>query len=64
MKVWSTSGLHGNFANGVPASVNTYLVAVTQAQDPAGSDVPCLYSPREKVERDVHPGSLEARTAS
>ena len=49
VKVWSTSGLRANFANGVPASVNTYLVSVTQADDSDGSDIPWLYSPREAV---------------
>ena len=50
VKVWSTSGLRANFANGVPASVNTYLVSVTAVDDPDGSDVPWLYSPRERVQ--------------
>ena len=49
MKIWSTSGLRANFASGIPASVNTYLVTVTQTHDSEGSDVPWLYSPRERV---------------
>ena len=49
VKIWSTSGMRSNFANGVPTSVNTYLVAVTQSHDSAGSDIPWLYSPRETV---------------
>jgi len=49
VKIWSTSGMRANFANGVPTSVNTYLVAVTKSDDPDGSDVPWLYSPRERV---------------
>jgi hypothetical protein len=49
VKIWSTSGMRSNFANGVPTSVNTYLVTVTQANDSDGSDVPWLYSPRETV---------------
>ena len=49
VKIWSTSGMRSNFASGIPSSVNTYLVTVTQTHDSEGSDVPWLYSPREKV---------------
>jgi hypothetical protein len=49
VKIWSTSGMRANFANGVPTSVNTYLVSVTQSDDQDGSDVPWLYHPVERV---------------
>jgi hypothetical protein len=43
-KIWSTSGLRANFANGVPTSVNTYLASVTAADNSYGSDIPPLYT--------------------
>ncbi len=43
VKIWSTSGMRGNFANAVPTSANTYLVSVTKVGDPEGSDIPILY---------------------
>ena len=45
--IWSTSGLRANFANGVPTSVNTYLVAVTKEDASDGPDIPVLYTYRE-----------------
>lgn len=42
-RVWSTSGLKANFANGVPTSVNTYLVQVTQSDTTYGADINELY---------------------
>jgi hypothetical protein len=42
-RFWSTSGLRANFANGVPASVNTYLVQVTQSNTTYGADIDELF---------------------
>ncbi len=42
-RVWSTSGLRANFANGVPTSVNTYLVQVTGSKTTYGADINELY---------------------
>ena len=42
-RFWSTSGLRANFANGVPTSVNTYLVQVTQSDTTYGADIPELF---------------------
>ncbi len=42
-RFWSTSGLRSNFANGVPASVNTYLVQVTQSETTYGADISELF---------------------
>jgi hypothetical protein len=47
VRIWSTSGLRANFANGVPTSVNTYLVAVTKEQGYKGADIPTSYAFRE-----------------
>ena len=48
-KVWSVSGLRANFANGVPTSVNTYLVPVTKEHNYYGSDIPELFVLRENT---------------
>ena len=59
-RIWSTSGLRANFANGVPTSVNTYLVQVTQFRHDLrrrhrrAVPVPCRRA------RLLHPGSLDA----
>ena len=45
-RFWSTSGLRANFANGVPASVNTYLVQVTESNTTYGADIDELYASR------------------
>jgi len=42
-RFWSTSGLRANFANGVPASVNTYLVQVTESNTTYGADIDELF---------------------
>ena len=42
-RFWSTSGLRSNFANGVPTSVNTYLVQVTQSDTTYGADIDELF---------------------
>ena len=42
-RVWSTSGLRAQFSNGVPASVNTYLVQVTNSETTYGADINELY---------------------
>lgn len=42
-RFWSTSGLRANFANGVPTSVNTYLVQVTQSDTTYGADIDELF---------------------
>ena len=42
-RFWSTSGLRANFANGVPTSVNTYLVQVTQSNTTYGADIAELF---------------------
>jgi hypothetical protein len=42
-RFWSTSGLRANFANGVPTSVNTYLVQVTQSDTTYGADIAELF---------------------
>lgn len=42
-RFWSTSGLRANFANGVPASVNTYLVQITQSDTTYGADIDELF---------------------
>ena len=42
-RFWSTSGLRANFANGVPASVNTYLVQITQSDTTYGADITELF---------------------
>jgi hypothetical protein len=42
-RFWSTSGLRANFANGVPTSVNTYLVQVTQSDTTYGADIKELF---------------------
>lgn len=42
-RFWSTSGLRANFANGVPASVNTYLVQITQSDTTYGADIAELF---------------------
>ena len=42
-RFWSTSGLRANFANGVPTSVNTYLVQVTQSETTYGADIDELF---------------------
>jgi hypothetical protein len=42
-RVWSTSGLRANFTNGVPTSVNTYLVQVTGSDTTYGADIDELY---------------------
>lgn len=42
-RVWSTSGLRAQFANGVPTSVNTYLVQVTNSATTFGEDIDELY---------------------
>ena len=42
-RVWSTSGMRANFANGVPTSVNTYLVPVTASDTTYGADIDELY---------------------
>jgi hypothetical protein len=42
-RFWSTSGLRANFANGTPASVNTYLVQVTQSDTTYGADIDELF---------------------
>ncbi len=42
-RFWSTSGLRANFANGVPTSVNTYLVQVTQSDTTYGADISELF---------------------
>lgn len=42
-RFWSTSGLRANFANGVPASVNTYLVPVTRSETTYGADIDELF---------------------
>lgn len=39
-RFWSTSGLRANFASGVPVSVNTYLVPITQSETTYGADIP------------------------
>jgi hypothetical protein len=48
-KVWSTSGLRANFANGVPTSVNTYLLPVTHEHTYYGSDIDELFVLRENT---------------
>jgi hypothetical protein len=40
---WSTSGLRANFANGVPTSVNTYLLQVTASDTTYGADIDELH---------------------
>ncbi|HUP38856.1 MAG TPA: TonB-dependent receptor [Vicinamibacterales bacterium] len=45
-RIWSTSGLRANFANGAPASVNTYLVQVTNSDTTYGADIDELYRNR------------------
>ncbi len=45
-RVWSTSGMRANFANGVPTSVNTYLVQVTNSDTTYGADIDELYRNR------------------
>lgn len=42
-RFWSTSGLRANFANGVPTSVNTYLVPVTRSETTDGADIDELF---------------------
>jgi hypothetical protein len=42
-RIWSTSGMRANFANGVPTSVNTYLVQVTNSDTTYGADVDELF---------------------
>jgi hypothetical protein len=42
-RFWSTSGLRANFANGVPTSVNTYLVQITQSDTTYGADIAELF---------------------
>jgi hypothetical protein len=42
-RFWSTSGLRANFANGVPTSVNTYLVQVTTSDTTYGADIAELF---------------------
>lgn len=42
-RFWSTSGLRANFANGVPTSVNTYLVQVTKSETTYGADIAELF---------------------
>ena len=59
VKVWSTSGLRGNFANGVPTTANTYLVSVTKVGDPEGSDIPICARAVGTVSVRLHPGQME-----
>jgi hypothetical protein len=40
---WSTSGLRANFNNGAPASVNTYVIPITNSDTTYGADIPELY---------------------
>ena len=42
-RFWSTSGLRANFANGAAASVNTYLVQITNSDTTYGADIDELY---------------------
>jgi hypothetical protein len=42
-RFWSTSGLRANFANGVPTSVNTYLVQLTRSDTTYGADIDELF---------------------
>ncbi len=42
-RIWSTSGLRGNFANGVATSANTYLVQVTNSDTTYGADIDELF---------------------
>jgi hypothetical protein len=42
-RFWSTSGLRANFANGVPTSVNTYLVPITRSETTYGADIDELF---------------------
>ena len=42
-RIWCTSGLRANFANGVPTSVNTYLVQVTNSETTYGADIDELF---------------------
>ena len=42
-RFWSTSGLRANFANGIPASVNTYLVQITDSDTTYGADIDELF---------------------
>ena len=42
-RFWSTSGLRSNFANGVPTSVNTYVVQITQSDTTYGADIDELF---------------------
>ena len=42
-RFWSTSGLRANFANGIPTSVNTYLVQITQSDTTYGADIAELF---------------------
>ncbi len=59
-RVWSTSGLRANFANGVPTSVNTYLVQVTQfGHDLRRRHRRAVPVPGRRA-RLVHPGSMDA----
>lgn len=49
-RIWSLSGLRANFANGVPTSVNTYVVPVTKINTRGiPDDVPILYTFRENA---------------
>ena len=42
-RIWSTSGMRANFANGVATSVNTYLVQVTHSDTTYGADIDELF---------------------
>ncbi|HKY22148.1 MAG TPA: TonB-dependent receptor [Vicinamibacterales bacterium] len=42
-RFWSTSALRANFASGVPTSVNTYVVQLTQSDTTYGADISELF---------------------
>lgn len=49
-RVWSLSGMRANFANGVPASVNTYVVPVsTSGQQFPTDEIDFLFGYREDI---------------
>jgi hypothetical protein len=45
-RIWSTSGMRANFADGRATSVNTYLVQVTNSETTYGADIDELYRNR------------------
>lgn len=54
---WTLSGMRAQFANGVPTSVNTYLVYQTSDDGQIPSDVPLTYEWRETT----HSGFVQDR---